>query len=467
MAKMTDRNKNTGYTTRDIEKYLNGELTPREMHDLEKASLEDPFLGDALEGFKNDRQRRDDTAFGRDMQDLARKIEDRVENETRKSPPSIPLRRAWWVAASVALLAGVCAVSYFTFVGHRITNQSLATNKRPLPGENGAPAPSSAAPEPPPSGSSPTKDFAQAAVPASLPPASVGRQYLSKADTRNDQKDTRNNEKKTWNDENGISAGKPAKNKAPVEMRNSTPAIQDTASGDDQNVFAGTVVSTNGKPVAFASISLKNQPDAATTDSSGSFRLRLSNSDSIVGVTVRSAGYASVSTVLRNNQNMRPDNSKHRFSNNSDGQDKLAMAGNQIRLQPENDMALKQITGNSYSLFRRKQPTAVLSDDEAEKKLTGDSENTPGKRAAQPSGGWSAYHSYLETSKKITTSDSILTGNEIISFIVSRSGKLSSFRVEQSLSPAHDTETIGLIKRGPAWKLQGDKKARTTLIIAY
>lgn len=34
----------------DIEKYLRGELTPAEMHALEKAALDNPFLADALEG---------------------------------------------------------------------------------------------------------------------------------------------------------------------------------------------------------------------------------------------------------------------------------------------------------------------------------------------------------------------------------------------------------------------------------
>src|SRR5688500_16460762 len=34
----------------DIEKYLNGELTPAQMHALEKKALDDPFLADALEG---------------------------------------------------------------------------------------------------------------------------------------------------------------------------------------------------------------------------------------------------------------------------------------------------------------------------------------------------------------------------------------------------------------------------------
>ncbi len=37
----------------DIDRYLRGELSPEEMHALEKAALDDPFLSEALEGIEN------------------------------------------------------------------------------------------------------------------------------------------------------------------------------------------------------------------------------------------------------------------------------------------------------------------------------------------------------------------------------------------------------------------------------
>ena len=37
----------------DIEKYLKGEMTAAEMHALEKAALDDPFLAEALEGLEH------------------------------------------------------------------------------------------------------------------------------------------------------------------------------------------------------------------------------------------------------------------------------------------------------------------------------------------------------------------------------------------------------------------------------
>jgi hypothetical protein len=50
---MTDQNKDiNAYTAKDFELYHSGKMSAHEMHRLEKAALDDPFLEDALEGYK-------------------------------------------------------------------------------------------------------------------------------------------------------------------------------------------------------------------------------------------------------------------------------------------------------------------------------------------------------------------------------------------------------------------------------
>jgi hypothetical protein len=39
------------YTAEDILEYLSGKLSPSEMHAMEKAALDDPFLAEAMEGY--------------------------------------------------------------------------------------------------------------------------------------------------------------------------------------------------------------------------------------------------------------------------------------------------------------------------------------------------------------------------------------------------------------------------------
>jgi hypothetical protein len=90
-----------------------------------------------------------------------------------------------------------------------------------------------------------------------------------------------------------------------------------------------------------------------------------------------------------------------------------------------------------------------------------------GSKKAAPIIGWPAYNSYLEAGKKAQNPDSTLKGNEIISFTVNKEGVLSSFKVEHSLSPAHDSIAIRLIQRGPQWKLLKGKKTRTSVTLSF
>ncbi len=49
---MLNDNTHINYSKADIEKYLQGKMSASEMHALEKAALQDPFLADAIEGFE-------------------------------------------------------------------------------------------------------------------------------------------------------------------------------------------------------------------------------------------------------------------------------------------------------------------------------------------------------------------------------------------------------------------------------
>ena len=50
---MSEEKNIINYTAADIQKYWNGKLSAAEMHAMEKAAMDDPFLADALEGYKN------------------------------------------------------------------------------------------------------------------------------------------------------------------------------------------------------------------------------------------------------------------------------------------------------------------------------------------------------------------------------------------------------------------------------
>ncbi|MFN6087210.1 MAG: hypothetical protein ACK47E_00495, partial [Cyclobacteriaceae bacterium] len=62
----------------DIEKYRKGELTPSEMHSLERKALSDPFLADALEGADTISAK----DFSEDLNELKKSIQYQIEQKS-------------------------------------------------------------------------------------------------------------------------------------------------------------------------------------------------------------------------------------------------------------------------------------------------------------------------------------------------------------------------------------------------
>ncbi len=85
--------------TNDIIKYKKGELTPKEMHALEKRALSDPFLAEALEGI----EKVSADELNADIHHLNEKT-----IRQKKSDWFVPLR----IAAAIALIATVTFIIY-------------------------------------------------------------------------------------------------------------------------------------------------------------------------------------------------------------------------------------------------------------------------------------------------------------------------------------------------------------------
>src|SRR5688500_2863897 len=90
------------YSYHDIEKYHKGLLSPAEMHQLEKASLEDPLLAEAIEGYKSVQ-----TDAGADLTALKNRLSERIsEKKSRTVVPFYKNTRWLRLAALVILRAG-------------------------------------------------------------------------------------------------------------------------------------------------------------------------------------------------------------------------------------------------------------------------------------------------------------------------------------------------------------------------
>ena len=98
---MAENNNITDFTTAHIEKYWAGKLSPAEMHALEKAAMDDPFLADALDGYKNA------TTATTDLDTLKERVDKRV---LAMAPVvSMNQKRYSWlkVAAAIIIIGGI------------------------------------------------------------------------------------------------------------------------------------------------------------------------------------------------------------------------------------------------------------------------------------------------------------------------------------------------------------------------
>lgn len=87
------------YSAAELARYHRGEMTAAEMHAIEKAALDDPFLADALEGYAYT------TTPEADLKDLQERLASKKTEA--KIIPLQPKKNTWWkVAAAAAVLGG-------------------------------------------------------------------------------------------------------------------------------------------------------------------------------------------------------------------------------------------------------------------------------------------------------------------------------------------------------------------------
>ncbi len=120
---MSDKNNdNNLYNAAAIQRYLNGQMSDSEMHALELAALEDPFLADAIEGYKETLSHNGmDTSA--DLEDLRRRLTIRVESTQKNKIIALYKSSGWKVAAMILVIAGAVSMIYYL------------TNTRSLPND--------------------------------------------------------------------------------------------------------------------------------------------------------------------------------------------------------------------------------------------------------------------------------------------------------------------------------------------
>jgi Gram-negative bacterial TonB protein C-terminal len=120
---MSVNQQHTTYSRADIEKYLQGKMPTNAMHALERNALQDPFLADAIEGYRfADSQ----TTF----QNLAEIETNILSQEADTKIVSVTNKKRHWVkiAASIIFIAGVGWIGFLLI--NTNNDKAIASNEK-------------------------------------------------------------------------------------------------------------------------------------------------------------------------------------------------------------------------------------------------------------------------------------------------------------------------------------------------
>jgi len=465
-------NHNKSWSDADIRMYLNGDLSPRERHDLERAALDDPFLADALEGWTTVPP--GDTG----LDDLRSRLAARVTEKERHLPVAWFRRPALQAAAIVIGLAGIGLTVVYTSLKHRRPQENAEVAKTVT-----APAAPTHLPQPAPATEDSTTikidrdvTLSDGSVAKADKEVIVNRRTNAekKAKAEREVQNTADSDSAAFRDI--ASAPPPSKAELPPTAERVTKDLRAVPAQDDRAallrtvpdslklnadrkaatpqafykftpaaaaqpsflVLSGHVIDNNHHPLAGASVFLNNAPKTmTTTDASGYFNFRIRPRDTTQQMAVALVGYKQTLVPLNPN----------------------TLINNVIQLD-EAKASLNEVVVTGYGA-QRKETFAAAPSDAGKERL-----DSSWLKVA-PVIGALAYQQYLDTAKRSLKLDSTIFGTERISFQVDQKGQITEFKIEHSLSPAHDAGVIQLINTGPSWHLLHGRKGRAVVSVNF
>ena len=421
MAEQKDK-KNWGVA--EFESYHAGKMPVEEMHALEKAALDDPFLEDALEGYQY-------TATPvEDIEALQLQLQHK-EKENKivwfKRPLSMQLFR---VAAAIIILFGF---SWIIYQNHEEKAVEIASVK-----------PITTIREMTQDISKDSAEFITAPIPAAV---EAGQPVPSVNNKTNNSLilpgETKSSPAKTSDREIIIVQSKIADEKASYARKENQdnpfakmPDVKDNA----DKVFEGRVVDNNGKPVPFAAIIDPNNNQNIFANSDGYFSLKNNQNISNVEIKVNAAGYETSNAALTLNNN-----------------------DNRIVLQNNNKNALAEVVVTGYGSQKRKNVTSSIQ--EVKSIGLASLKNTVFLKNAIPVNGSTPFNVTIkELFNNQPKPDT--AGQVILLFDINAFHKVINISVKKSLSDSTNNIAIRILQQAPPLK-NTKKSAKPEAVFSF
>lgn len=434
----------------DIDKYLKGDLTPSEMHALEKKALSDPFLEDALEG------------AGQLTPDLLaedlRSLHESLDNRIRKKDGKVVSIWVW----SARIAAGLSLIAVATWLvvmlagdGHQ---KELALNKdqKTPPAQESkqqAPIVADTADEEIAAESKPLEPQANQAKPEApkpVAPASADQEANDESARTRDTGEPASNGTTTLSAEGASQPAVTSEKEeipAPDELRSERKIAAAESSSSPAKAKRSMVPSASGyadmdKKTVTDSTAIPLMETAIAASRIIKGQVTAEDGTGLPGVNVMIKG-TNIGTVADESGNYQirlpqPDSELVFSYIGYSGKEVDVKDENEVNIQLQEDASqLSEIVVVGYGTER-----------------VGDEENnTSIVEFALPDGGRKAFKQYLE--KNLRYPEQALLnkteGKVTIQFNVETTGELSGFKIIRGIGNGCDEEVIRLIKHGPKW----------------
>jgi TonB family protein len=428
----------------DIEKYLRGELSPSEMHALEKEALSDPFLAEALEGIE---QAGTDN-FLYDLHKLNRSVHDRMRRKSRKNNKTI---RMWGWTSAVAATILLVIVSGFLVV-QILKDQQLREQGMEATSEDPKNA-SSDADSPPVN----QIDSSLLALQQKDKPAEEVRRPSAVPLQKKDVRDAAREQQKESSQDAVADAGEATKRQeVPAQTESNGGAdSKEQAAAEREALALSEIVaedtSTKAAPAVDRSTGyIEGKVAGVQTKSASETRAPVIIEKTVKGKVTSADGHGlpGVNVVIGGTAT----------GTVTDGE------GNYELAVPENAKLVFSFIGfeSQEVLAEKTELNVTLADDTAtlsEVVVTGygveeNSRDAASFRFAEPDGGRIDFKSYLANAVKYPQEAirNKIQGRVTVRFTVEPNGKLTDFEVEKGIGSGCEEELIRAIQQGPYWK---------------
>ena len=412
--------------------YIRGLRKGKEAHRLEKESMQDPFLADAMDGYNQ--------VEGNHEQRIE-KLRMQVSAHSAKKKNTYAI--TWSIAA--CLIIGFGISSYFLFLKKSMTDEVFIAEESVSTklAEPAAP-PTPAIPATPTVPATPQKEIALATTKVKTDSTPVSEITARQAN----KKDMIARIQATSQPQQGVLVAT-----VPVmeEVSEETAALQEVVATIDtfesesdkkmkmakvatilpqNNMIKGKVTNEKGEPLIGASVTYKGTNIGTITNMNGEFSLV--KKDDKKRLTAQFIGYDPVE--------IRVDTSRT-----------MLIAMN------ENKQALNEVVVVGYGAKKNKKSvtagTVVKGNEQANKDIT-----------PQPVIGKRKFQKYLKENLVRPTDEKCaqVKGKVVLTFLVNKEGRPFSIKVKESLCESSDKEAIRLIQEGPDW-IYGTKLAEVTV----